>query len=57
VPDRPIRGWRITVVLLVRGDRGLGLGLIIGWALGPVVLPMLAFTLLLAIFATEGGSV
>ena len=33
----------IGIVLMVRNDRGLGLGLIIGWALGIIVLPVIGF--------------
>jgi hypothetical protein len=33
----------VGIVLLVRGDRGLGLGLIIGWAVGLIVLPVIGF--------------
>jgi hypothetical protein len=33
----------IGIVLLTRGDKGFGLGLIIGWALGIIVLPVVGF--------------
>ena len=33
----------LGIVLIVRGDRGIGLGLLIGWAVGIIVLPVIGF--------------
>ena len=33
----------VGIVLAVRGDRGFGMGLIIGWAVGIIVLPVIGF--------------
>ncbi|GAA3338588.1 hypothetical protein GCM10020358_19220 [Amorphoplanes nipponensis] len=35
-------------VLIVKGDRGLGLGLFIGWAAGLIVLPVVGFGICVA---------
>lgn len=33
----------LGIVLTVRGDRGIGIGLLIGWAVGIIVLPVVGF--------------
>jgi hypothetical protein len=39
---------------ITRGDRGRGLGLIIGWALGILVLPVIGFGVCVAVLNAQG---
>jgi hypothetical protein len=39
---------------LNRGDRGLGLGLLIGWAVGILILPVVGFGVCVAVLSTQG---
>ncbi|HYN96355.1 MAG TPA: hypothetical protein VES42_21135 [Pilimelia sp.] len=41
--------------LMNRGDRGLGLGLIIGWPVGLLVLPVIGFGVCVAVLASSEG--
>jgi hypothetical protein len=45
----------IGAVLMTRGERGIGLGLVIGWAVGVIVLPVVGAGVCVAVFATMGG--
>ena len=38
-------------VLIVKGDRGIGIGLFIGWAAGLIVLPLVGFGLCVAMIS------
>jgi len=40
-------------VLIVKGDRGLGIGLFIGWAAGLIVLPLVGFGLCVALVSAQ----
>jgi hypothetical protein len=40
-------------VLIVKGDRGIGTGLFIGWAAGLIVLPLVGFGLCVALVAAQ----
>ena len=42
-------------IWIVSRDRGIGLGLIIGWSAGAVMLPTIAFGLALVVFGRTGG--
>jgi hypothetical protein len=42
-------------VQLTRGDRGIGLGLIVGWAVGVIVLPVLGFGVCVAAVSVVNG--
>lgn len=44
----------LGIVLLVRGDRGIGLGLLIGWAVGVLVLPVVGFGVCVAALSGTG---
>jgi hypothetical protein len=44
------------ILLIVRSDRGMGIGLLIGWALGVFVLPVIGVGLCIAYFATVNGT-
>lgn len=43
------------IVWLVKRDRGIGLGLIIGWAIGVIVLPVVGFGVCVWAFNVSGG--
>jgi Ca2+/Na+ antiporter len=45
----------VGIVLLARGDRGIGLGLLIGWAVGVIVLPVVGFSVCVAVFSGAMG--
>ena len=40
-------------VLIVKGDRGIGIGLFIGWAAGLIVLPLIGFGLCVATISAQ----
>jgi hypothetical protein len=42
------------VVLLARGDRGIGLGLLVGWAVGVLVLPVVGVGVCVAVLNVLG---
>lgn len=44
------------ILLIVRSDRGLGIGLLIGWAVGVIVLPVIGVGICIALFATINGT-
>jgi hypothetical protein len=44
----------IGIVLISRGDRGLGIGLIIGWAVGVIVIPVVGFGACILLISSSG---
>lgn len=42
------------VLLLTRGDRGIGLGVLVGWAGGAVLIPVIAVAVEIVLLATYG---
>ncbi|HZN19924.1 MAG TPA: hypothetical protein VFB84_17315 [Micromonosporaceae bacterium] len=46
-----------SVLLVTRGDRGLGLGVIIGWAAGLMVTPVVGFGVCIWALQPTGGAV
>jgi hypothetical protein len=44
----------VGIVLIVRQERGIGLGLLIGWAVGVIVFPVIGFGICLYYFSQLG---
>ena len=44
----------VGIVLITRKERGVGLGLIIGWAVGVIVLPVVGFGICIYLFSQFG---
>jgi hypothetical protein len=43
------------IVLMVRGEKGIGLGLVIGWAAGVIGLPIIGFGACVVLLSGTGG--
>lgn len=44
----------LGILQIVRGDRGIGVGVLIGWAVGVIVLPVVGFGLCIWAFSQAG---
>lgn len=44
----------LGILGIVRGDGGVGLGLLVGWALGIIVLPVIGFGICVAALSSQG---
>jgi hypothetical protein len=45
----------VGISLMVRKERGIGLGLLIGWGVGVIVLPVVGFGICLALYNATGS--
>jgi hypothetical protein len=45
----------VGIVWIVKRDRGLGIGLLVGWAVGVIVLPVIGFGVCVALLNSQSG--
>ena len=46
----------VGIVQIAQGDRGLGIGLLVGWAVGVIVLPVIGFGICVVLLSEQIGA-